>query len=162
MNLCTEIVPDNSFSIYTDTSTSWGVRVVIGSEFDMFRLCAGWHNWEDSPKDIGWAEFVAVELAVFFLLSTHRLRNRHFLVHIDNQGVVGAWKSCSSCNPAQNEVLGWILCMLLRAQCFLSMVYVPSGANPADGPSHGIPPTNMTRASWSGFPTHLCNVLNRA
>jgi hypothetical protein len=162
MRLCTETVADDSFGIYTDASTSWGVSVVIGSEFDMFKLHENWRNWDDSPKDIGWAEFVAVELAVFFLLSSHRLRNRHVLIHVDNQGVVGAWNSRSSRNPAQNEVLGRILRMLLRAQCFLSMVYVPSGENPADLPSRGIAPPNMIRANWHGFPTRLRNVLTRA
>jgi hypothetical protein len=162
MKLCTEPIPDDSFAIYTDASTSWGVGIVIGNEFDMFKLHADWRNWEDSPKDIGWAEFVAVELAVFFLLSSRRLRNRHVLIHVDNQGVVGAWKSRSSRNPAQNEVLGRILRMLLRAQCFLSMAYIPSGDNPADMPSRGIAPANLSRADWAGFPTRLRNVLNRA
>jgi hypothetical protein len=162
MKLCTEIVADDSFAVYTDASTSWGVGIVIGDEFDMFKLHENWRNWDDSPKDIGWAEFIAVELAVFFLLSSRRLRNRHVLIHVDNQGVVGAWNSRSSRNPAQNEVLGRILRLLLRAQCFLSMVYIPSGENPADLPSRGIAPPNLTRANWRGFPTRLRNVLNRA
>jgi hypothetical protein len=162
MRLCTETIPDDSFRVYTDASTSWGIGIVIGNEFDMFRLHVNWRNWEDSPKDIGWAEFVAVELAVFFLLSSYRLQNRHFLIHVDNQGVVGAWNSRSSRNPAQNEVLGRVLRMLLRAQCFLSMVYVPSDENPADMPSRGVSPANMLRASWSGFPPRLRSVLTRA
>jgi hypothetical protein len=162
MKLCTEIVADDSFGIYTDASTSWGVGIIIGNEFDMFKLHTDWRNWENSPKDIGWAEFIAVELAVFFLLSSNRLYNCHFLVHVDNQGVVGTWNSRSSRNPAQNEVLGRILRLLLRAQCFLSMVYVASGDNPADLPSRGLAPANLIRASWSGFPTRLRNVLSRA
>jgi hypothetical protein len=162
MRLCTEVNADDSFRIFTDASTSWGIGVVIGHEFDMWKLCDGWRNWEDSPKDIGWAEFVAVELAVFFLLSSQRLRNKHILIHVDNQGVVGAWKSRSSRNPTQNEVLGRVLRLLLRAQCFLTMAYVPSDENPADMPSRGFSPPNMTRANWSGFPTKLRNVLNRA
>jgi len=109
-----EPIADNSFTIYTDASTSWGVGIVISNEFDIFKLHEDWRDWEGSPKDIGWAEFIAVELAVFFLLSSCCLRNRHILVHIDNQGVVGAWKSRLSCNPAQNEVLSCILHMLLR------------------------------------------------
>jgi hypothetical protein len=162
MRLCTEVVATNFFGIYTDASTSWGIGIIIAHEFDMFKLHENWRNWEDSPKDIGWLEFIAVELAVFFLLSSRRLRDRHFLVHVDNQGVVGAWNSRSSRNPAQNEVLGRILRMLLRAQCFLSMVYVPSGENPADLPSRGIAPPDLHRANWHGFPPRLRNVLNRA
>jgi hypothetical protein len=161
MRPCTETTPDDSFGIFTDTSTSWGVGIIIGSKFDMFKLCEGWHNWEDSPKYISWAEFIAVELAGF-LLSSHCLQNRHFLVHVNNQGIVGTWNACSLCNSAQNEVLGRILRLLLCAQCFMSMVYIPSGVNPADEPSHGLSPPNLTRASWSGFPSSLRNVLNRS
>jgi hypothetical protein len=161
MKLCTEITPDDLFHIFTDASTSWGVGIVIGNEFDMFKLHENWHNWEDSTKDIGWAEIIAVKVAVFFLLFSRRLRNQHFVAHVDNQGIVGAWNSCSSCNPDQNEVLSHILHMLLRAQCFLTMVYIPSHENSTDMPSRGTPPPNMTCASWPGFPTHLCNVLNR-
>jgi hypothetical protein len=112
MKLCTEPIPDDSFAIHTDASTSWGVGIIIRNKFDMFKLHEDWQNWEGSPKDIGWAKFIAVELAIFFLLSSRHLRNRHVLIHVDNQGVVSAWKSRSSRNPAQNEVLGHILCML--------------------------------------------------
>jgi hypothetical protein len=106
MCLCTKTTPDDLFGIFTNASTSWGIGIVIGAEFDMFKLDEGWRNWEDSAKDIGWAEFITVELAVFFLLTSQRLSNRHFLVHIDNQGVVGAWNSHSSRNSTQNKV--WV------------------------------------------------------
>jgi hypothetical protein len=65
MRLCTEITPDDSFHVFSDTSTSWGIGVVIGSQFDRFKLAEGWQTWDGEAKDIGWLEFVSVELAVF-------------------------------------------------------------------------------------------------
>jgi hypothetical protein len=162
MRLCTEPTPDDSFCVFSDASTSWGIGIVIGSEFDRFKLTEGWETWEGEPKDIGWLEFIAVELAIFFLLSTRRLRNRHFLVHVDNQGVVGAWNARVSRNTAQNTVLGRIIRMLLRAQCFVTMEYVSSGENPADAPSRGLTPDGLTRTHFPGFPTSLRGVLARS
>jgi hypothetical protein len=162
MRLCTEINPDDSFRVFSDASTSWGIGIVIGSEFDRFKLAEGWESWGGEAKDIGWLEFIGVELAVFFVLAKHRLRNRHILVHTDNQGVVGAWKARASRNPAQNTVLARIIRMLLRAQCFVSLEYVPSAENPADAPSRGLSPEGFSRTHFPGFPTALRGVLERA
>lgn len=161
MRLCTEINPDDSYHVYTDASTSWGIGIIIGSEFDRFKLVEDWRDGDDGKRDIGWAEFIAVEMAVYFLLSIHRLHNRHFTIHTDNQGVIGAWKSRSSRNPAQNEVLGRIIRMLLKSQCYLSLSYVPSEENPADPPSRGLTTPSLRRATWPGFPTKLRGLLHR-
>jgi hypothetical protein len=162
MKLCTEIIPTDLFKVYSDASTSWGVGVVIGNEYDRFKLADGWQSWDGEARDIGWAEFAGVELAIYFLLRIHRLRNRHILVHVDNQGVTGAWAKRSSRNPAQNTVLARIIRMLLRAQCHVTMAYVESQNNPADTPSHSLSPSNLIRSTFPGFPTGLKNVLLRA
>jgi hypothetical protein len=162
MRLCTEVSPDDSFRVFSDASTSWGVGVVIGTEYDRFKLAEGWENWDGEARDIGWLEFVGVELAVYFLLAKHRLRNRHILVHVDNQGVVGAWNARVSRNPAQNTVLARIIRMLLRAQSFISLEYVTSAENPADAPSRGLSPDGLSRTHFPGFPTPLRHVLIRS
>jgi hypothetical protein len=162
MKLCTEIVPTNLFKVYSDASTFWGVGVIIGNEYDRFQLADGWQSWEGEVRDISWAEFAGIKLAIYFLLRIHRLRNRHILVHVDNQGVTGAWAKCSSRNPAQNAVLARIICMLLRAQCHVMMAYIESENNPADAPSRGLSPPNLIHSTFPGFPTGLKNVLMRA
>jgi len=162
MRLCTERIPDDSFGIFTDASSGWGAGIVIGREYDSFKLSDGWEMWDGEKKDIGWAEFAAVELAIYFLVRIHNLRDRHILIHVDNDGVIGAWKNRSSRNPAQNAVLARVLRRVMKAQCWITMVYIPSARNPADAPSRGQPLPGYTRTSFPGFPSHLRGIFMRA
>lgn len=161
MQLCTQPVPDNSFRLYCDASSSFGIGVVIKGQFDLFRLAPDWRTCGDCPRDIGWAEFAAVEITVSFLLNTYNLFNTHVLVHTDNMGVLGAWYKRSSRNKAQNEVLSRVLSLLLDRQCFLTLKYVQSAYNPADLPSRGLPAPRCSRRSFQGFPPSLAGLMNR-
>jgi hypothetical protein len=161
MKLCSHITPSDAFSLFTDASSLYGVGIIINDKFDLFKLCDDWQNSGEDTRDIGWAEFVAIELIVYFVLSTYNLHDVHLLVHTDNQGVIGAWAKRSSRSPEQNEVLGRILSLLLPRACFLSLEYVPSADNPADSPSRGRSPVGFFRNSFSGFPKNLVNVLRR-
>lgn len=161
MQLCTQAVPDDSFGLYCDASSSFGIGVVIKGQFDLFQLSPDWRTSGDSPRDIGWAEFAAVEIIVSFLLQTYNLFNTHVLVHTDNKGVLGAWNKRSSRNVAQNEVLSHVLSSLLDRKCFLSLMYVPSASNPADFPSRGVPAPGCSRRSFKGFPSSLAGLMHR-
>lgn len=161
MSLCTERFPDDSLHVYVDASTNWGIGVVISGSFDRFRLQDGWKKGELGVRDIGWAEFVAVELAVFFLISSFKIHDRHLLIHSDNMGVVEGWKNRSSRNAEQNAILLRIMHMLNSCRSFVTLDYVPSAQNPADPPSRGLDPPSLTRAYFKGFPTDLRYLLQR-
>jgi hypothetical protein len=161
MRLCTQPTPDDSFHIYCDASTSYGIGVIINGEFDAFQLSPDWRTSGPHPRDIGWAEFAAIELAVFFFLKKYPLHDSHILIHTDNKGVLGAWNKRQSKSPAQNEVLSRILTMLLPIQCFLTLEYVKSADNPADLPSRGLPAVNATRTQFKSFPKMLAGLLKR-
>lgn len=140
LKLCTERFPNDSLRVFVDASTDWGIGVVIARKFDRFRLVEGWKVGELGARDIGWAEFVAVELAVYFLISFFNIHNIHILIHSDNNGVVLAWRKRSSRNAEQNAVLLRVLHLLSSRSCFLTLEYVRSADNPADPPSCGFDP----------------------
>jgi hypothetical protein len=161
MFLCTETIPSSNFDLYCDASTSWGIGIVINSLWDAFKFHEGWNTSVLTPRDIGWGEFAAVELVVYFVLKYYDLHNTHLLIHTDNQGVVGAWANRSSRNPASNDVLSRILSSLLARRCWLSLTYIKSADNPADRPSRGIPARNASRHTFPGFPPDLAGLMYR-
>lgn len=161
MKLCRHSTPSESFSLFSDASSSFGIGIIINHEFDLFELSNRWQVSGKGTHDIGWAEFIGVELTVFFVLRTYDLHDTHLLINTDNQGVIGAWAKHSSCSYEQNEVLGRIICMLVSRSCFLSLKYVASAENPADAPSCGVAPMDYLRRSFPSFPKKLVGLLRQ-
>ncbi|CAG7850497.1 SubName: Full=Reverse transcriptase domain protein, putative {ECO:0000313/EMBL:EUC58599.1}; Flags: Fragment [Serendipita indica DSM 11827] len=164
IQLCTQREPNCKYRIYTDASTGWGLGVVIDDEYDKFRLESDWRTREGdgAEREIGWAEFAAVELAVEFILQRPEAERTHIEICTDNQGVIGGWKKRLSRNEAQNEVLGRILRRLVRAEAYLTLTYVRSEENPADGPSRGLEPPGYTQRKLGRFPRSLVSYVRRA
>lgn len=127
--------------IFVDASTSWGIGILINDKW------AAWQFLPDafsSSRAIGWAEMVAVELAVSLLCAAHP-RHSHFLIHSDNQGVIGAVESSFSRGATQNASLSRLSSTLLNHDSFLSTTYIPSNSNPADPLSRGLIPSLTSR-----------------
>lgn len=129
--------------IFVDASTSWGIGILINNKWAAFRLSSAAFS---SSRSIGWAEMVAVELAVSLLCSIHP-RNSHFLIHSDNQGVIGAIDSSFSRGATQHSSLSRLSSTLLNHDSFLSTAYIRSADNPADPLSRGILPNHASRLS---------------
>jgi hypothetical protein len=125
--------PRHPEAFFVDASTGWGIGLVFRDRWLAWPLKAG---WEGEGKTIGWAEFVALELAVLTAANAG-LRDVSIPVHSDNQGVVGAFSSGYSRSPAQNAVLRRILLILHEFNLGLDLAWIPSAQNPADGPSRG-------------------------
>jgi hypothetical protein len=68
-------------------------------------------GWENDERNIGWAEFIAVELAVLALIASGA-RSVTFVIHPDNKGIVGAFDASFSRSREQNMVLRRLLCLL--------------------------------------------------
>jgi hypothetical protein len=144
--------------LYCNASSSFGIGIVIGDEFDRFRLTPNWQTADGIVRDIGFAEFIAVELLVFYMFTLHDIRNCHILIHTDNMGVIGAWEQHSS---EQNQVLIRILRRLLDIQCFLTLRCIKSSENPADAPSRGLDAPGRSHRTFKGFPSHLAGLIYR-
>jgi hypothetical protein len=159
MRLCTQRTPDDSWRVYVDACTS-GIGIIINGEYDYFRLDSSWQDVGDGTyREIGWAEFVAVELAVFFLISKYRMIQKHILIHSDNKGVMGAWNARQSRNAEYNRVLTRIIQMLSEVEGFISLEYVPSKENPADAISRGYSAAHLRRCSFGKPPQCLRSIV---
>lgn len=127
--------------IFVDASTTWGIGILINDKWAAWQFLP---NAFSSTRSIGWAEMIAVELAVSLLCSVHP-RNSHFLIHSDNQGVIGAIDSSFSRGASQNASLSRLSATLLNHDSFISTTYVRSSSNPADPLSRGILPNISSR-----------------
>lgn len=162
MRLCTQRTPDDTFRVHVDACSSWGIAVVISGQYDHFKLADGWGVTKDGKlRDIGWAGFIAVELAVSFLISTHRIRQRHILIRTDNQSVMKAWKVRRSRNSQHNAVLIRIIRALNKVECFISLEYAHSKENPAGVASRGGSPPGLKRRSFASLHKALDGILIR-
>jgi hypothetical protein len=120
--------------VWVDASTSWGIGVHIGHRWDAWSLRAG---WKGNSRDIGWAEGVAVEVAVM-ILEGMRMCNCRVLIHSDNIGVIGAYLKGRGRNFQVNSSIRRVETIAMSTNVSHELIYVPSAENKADPISRGI------------------------
>ncbi|QRV80638.1 site specific recombinase, phage integrase family protein [Ceratobasidium sp. AG-Ba] len=143
--------------IMSDASTSFGVGVIIGGHWWAWRMSSG---WKKPGKDIGWAEALALELAVSGVIASG-VHDCTIRCLCDNQGVVHAWAAGRSRNAFQNLVLMRTMTKAWEAQLTVQVVYVRSKDNLADAPSRGMPPKAPLQPGLLHIPIpkELVNIL---
>ncbi|CEL58537.1 hypothetical protein RSOLAG1IB_12143 [Rhizoctonia solani AG-1 IB] len=150
--------PPARLEIFTDASTSHGLGVIIGSEWGAWGLKDG---WKKHGRDIGWAEVIAVELAVIWLIQIGH-HNTSITINCDNQGVVYAWKASRSRNSQQNGAIERIMAQCMAHDIWLSLEYINTNLNPADRPSRGKEPVGQYTRAWHplDIPSHLNDFIS--
>lgn len=129
--------------LWVDASTSFGVGLFLQGQWRNFQLREG---WKGKGRDIGWAEMVAVEPAVIWLIE-QEISDTNIIIRSDNTGVIGGLRLGRSRNPQQNTVIQRITSLIASHHLWLTPVYVTSGANLADRPSRGLEPSNCNQSS---------------
>ena len=151
--------PTSTIEFWVDASSSWGIGVVFGNEWDTWRLIPG---WDKDGRNIGWAEIVAIELGLLFAINKG-FSDTNFLIKSDNQGVIHAIEGGKSRSPQQNTVLQRITTLLSQHNLWVSSLYVPSLENLADPPSRGLPASSRSRTvSTFTLPITVQPFLSRA
>lgn len=125
--------PPLPIEVFVDASSSWGIGFIMDQKWLAFPLI---HGWKCDKRDIGWAEMVAVELALRAVINAG-FHDCHFILRSDNSGVVGALKADMSRNSQQNAILRQILQLFHSFNIWLTVVWIPTKENPADAPSRG-------------------------
>jgi hypothetical protein len=120
--------------ISVDASTSWGIGISFGTQWDAWQTSP---SWKGPSRDIGWLEGVALEL-VIYVLEEKGFRDSHILVHSDNQGVIGAFDKGRSRNFEVNLSIRRSASVLAACNLSLCLNYIESEENPADPISRGI------------------------
>ena len=145
--------------VFVDASTSWGIGLVLDGRWLAWQFQEGWRS---EGREIGWAEMVAVELAIRTLI-TGKFSKCHVIVRSDNQGVVGALQAGRSRGTQQNSILREIVKLIQDNELWISTIWVPTSENQADNPSRGVfPRQNLLYAFPPKIPFHLAKYVHKA
>jgi hypothetical protein len=120
-----------------DASTSFGIGVTVGGFWAVWKWAEGFSVGPKQRFDIGWAEAVAVELALHVAFHMRLLHPGHFLVCSDNSGVVSVLNSGRSRNQETNLILKNIFVLLSKQLIRLQAMHVTSRSNVTDALSRG-------------------------
>ncbi|KAF5371871.1 hypothetical protein D9615_009520 [Tricholomella constricta] len=129
--------PPMDTPIFVDASTSWGIGFVMNGRWLAWQLLPG---WKCDGRDIGWAEMVAVDLAVR-AITVSGARNSHLVIRSDNSGVVGSLAAGRSRNSQQNLILRHLVSNFQDANLWITTQWVSTSDNIADSPSRGVFPS---------------------
>jgi len=108
-------------------------------------------GWKLEGCKIGWAEIVAVELAIWTLI-TGRFMKCHVIVCSDNKGVVGTLEAGRSQGTYQNMILHEIVKLIQDHDLWISTMWIPTSENLANSPSRGV---FLGKDSLHAFPPKL-------
>ena len=135
---CTLSIPHGSCSlspllhhpldIWVDTSTLVSIGVLIGSCWAAWQLV---DSWMSDGRDIGWAEAVAIELAVKWL-TLSGLHNISLKINCDNTCIISSFWKGRSWNPSRNKSILRISSSLAALNLSIEPSYIQSAFNKAD------------------------------
>ena len=130
-------LPPVDLNWWGDASTSFGIGVTIGSFWSVWTWAPGLKVGPHQHFDIGWAEAVAVELALRLAIQQQLLSSGTFLVRSDNMGVVGALNKGRSKSHETNTILKQVYLLQAERGIRLQTIHVPSRDNVVDALSRG-------------------------
>ena len=93
-------------------------------------------GWKTGGRDIGWAESVALEFAIYHLIWAGFSHVR-LLIRSDSQGTIGQYNKGRGKNQSTNDCIRRSVASMLQAHIDITPEYVRSEDNTADGPSRG-------------------------
>jgi len=130
------IGPLQDLGIYVDASTSWGIGILIASQWVAFHLLDG---WKISSRDICWLKSLAIEFT-FYFLEAMQYSHINSLIHSDSQGAIRAFEKGCCPNWHINLALRHSFPILVRTSIHSLFTYIESFLGPTDSISWGILP----------------------
>ena len=123
-------------------STSFGIGIVLGSHWAVWKWAPSFTVGPQQAHDIGRAEAITVELGLRITISLHFLSyspvsGLTFLVYSDNAGIVFITNKGHSHSWKTNKILKHIYLQQAQHQIQLRAMHVTSWNNISDALSHG-------------------------
>lgn len=115
-----------------DASTSFGIGIVVGEFFAVWKYAPGFQVGPKKAFDIGWAEAVAVELGLRLATQLQLLRGTNILVRSDNSGIVTVINKGRSRSSETNRILKHVYLLQAKSGIRLHAIYVSSRDNVSD------------------------------
>ena len=112
--------PTIDLDIWVDTSTDWGIGIVLGHLWDAWRLKP---SWKTNRCDIGWVESIALELAILWLIQASHI-DCNIIVCGDNTGVIGTFNKGCLHNIPHNDSICCMATSIIPNNITISPVYV--------------------------------------
>ena len=143
--------------IWVDASTDWGIGLVCKGRWRAWKLR---EHWRRERRDIGWAETVALELAILHV-DAMGSSGCKVAIRSDNQGSIGQYGKGRGRSAPTNESIRRAALVMMRGGFDIDLHYVRSADNLADGPSRGMGLLLGSRLP-NLFPTprELCELLD--
>jgi hypothetical protein len=120
--------------IWVDASTSFGVGLIVRDCWATWSLNPG---WKSHGRDIGWAETIALELAVLYICASG-YSDAEVVIHGDNKAVIDSFAKGRSRNEHRNHAIRHIATCIIPCNLTILPVYIPSATNRADPFSRGL------------------------
>ncbi|PSR80886.1 hypothetical protein PHLCEN_2v6595 [Hermanssonia centrifuga] len=144
-------------SWWGDASTSFGIGVVMGSFWGVWRWAPGTMVGPKKEFDIGWAEAVAVELGMHMaihhsLIASRPLHQNSILVRSDNSGVTTVINKGRSRSRNTNIILKNIYKLCAEHRVHLVAEHVAGKSNISDALSRGDVHTIKKQYGCEGLP----------
>ncbi|GBE79380.1 hypothetical protein SCP_0205780 [Sparassis crispa] len=136
--------PLQDVGIWVDASSSWGIGIIVEGQWSAWRWRGEPGSWKSDGRDIGWAEMIAVELAVR-TVEVLGHRDANVLIRGDNQGVQGAFTRGRSRNFQVNASIRRADIISMSLNILFTVRYVNTKDNLADRVSRGDPDPSMSR-----------------
>ena len=136
-----------------DASTSFGIGIVLGRHWAVWKWAPGFKVGPRQEFNIGWAEAVAVELGLRLaislnFLSSNCMAGHTFLVCSDNAGIVFVTNKGRSRSRETNMILKQVYLLQAQHRIRLKSMHVSSRENISDALSRGAVKEFLT-----GFPS---------
>jgi hypothetical protein len=148
--------PPKDLDLWVDASMEWGIGITLGNRWNAWTLNQG---WKGSGRDIRWLEAIAVELAARTLFD-QGMSNTTVIIHLDNQGVIGAFKHGWSRNFHVNLCIRRVEALTMISNIFHTLIYTESAQNKADPISHGKIGSLSSRLPSTELPSELVNFIS--